>query len=111
MIDTAGKITIPFPGTPIQATANLADPSKHVSIHGVMFQALPTNSGKVYVGKIGLDKTTYENCFAILAVPTSNFIPTFSVALTIAPNGLALEPFYLDADVQDDGVLITVLVT
>lgn len=48
--------------------------------------------------------------FAFIAIPTANHIPAFSVALTIAPNALNVGDFYVDADVADDGVIVTYLV-
>lgn len=97
-------------GTPVRVTSGYADPSNHISIHGVMFQALPTNTGLIYVGAAEeIVRATFAQVRAILGIPTDNFIPTFSAALTIAPNGLALEQFWIDADVSTDGVLVTYL--
>lgn len=111
MIAPIGKLTVPVPGTPVAVQALLAQPTKPYLCHGVMFQALPTNTGRIFIGTVEMDSTTLANVFAILAIPTDNQLPTFSAALTISPNGLKLNEFYIDAEVPDDGVLITVLVT
>ena len=110
MIQALGKVTVASPGVPIQVTDGLLNPTKHRACHGIMIQALPSNTGKIYIGNVELDSTTLVGCFAILAEPTANTLPTFSAALTIAPNGLEMETFWIDADVSDDGVLVTVLV-
>lgn len=74
-----------------------------------MFEAIPGNTGFVYIGKAGLVTATGYEMLAILAVPTINFLPTFSAAITIEMNGLALEQYYIDAENATDGVLVTFL--
>ena len=110
MIRPVARLVVAVPGTLVRATSQEADPDKHIAIHGVMFQALPTNVGIVYIGTSALVRATFTNCFAYLPVPTTNQAPTFSAALTIAPNGLALGQYYIDADNAGDGVLVTVLI-
>lgn len=117
MIQPVGKFVVTTPGTLVSAMSQAADQSKPGICHGVMFQALPTNQGLVYIGTAAMVRATLANVYAILSIPTQDSngniisLPTFSAALTIAPNGLALSAFYLDADVANDGVLITILVT
>jgi hypothetical protein len=109
MIDSLGKVTVTTPGTLVRATLNRSDPAKALPCHGILFEALPTNVGRVYVGRSGLNRTTLAGVFAMLPVPTTNVLPTFSTALTLAPNGLAAHDFYIDADNAGDGVLICFL--
>ena len=116
MIRPAGKVTVPVPGTPVIATINL--PNQGISFgerpyvcHAVMFQALRGNTGAVFIGTAALDAASEANLFAVLAIPTTNSLPSFSAALTIAPNGLVLNEFYIDAAVAGDGVLVTFMVT
>lgn len=111
MIASAGPITVATPGTPVPAITNLPVTPRPYSCHGVLFQALPTNTGKVYIGTAEMDPTAFTGLFAMLAIPTDNQIPSFSAALTITPNGMVLDQFYVDADNADDGVLLTYLVT
>jgi hypothetical protein len=116
MIQALGKITVPTPGTPVQVTINLPDEGNpaippYTRCHGILVQALPTNGGNVYVGTSAMDAVALSGVFAILGVPTANFLPTFSAALTITPNGLMASDFYLDADVNDEGAIVTILVT
>lgn len=111
MIAPAGPITVPTPGTPVWAASlwpNAAD--RPQVCHGLMFQALPGNTGLVYVGVQGMDKSTYVGVLAFVAIPTVNHIPAFSTAITLAPNALALNSFWIDADVADDGVIISLIV-
>lgn len=111
MIQPIGKLVVATPGTLIGATSTLQHPTKVFPIHGVMFQALPTNVGLVYIGRASMNRSTLEDVFAILPIPTSNVLPTFSVALTISPNGLVLNEFYIDADEASDGALCSILQT
>lgn len=112
MIGSVGvPVVVATPGTPVAISSVLPTPGKHISIHGIMFQALPENQGLVYIGFESMDIMTRTNVLAFLAIPTTNFIPTFSAALTIAPNGLNLGQFYVDADQAGDGVIITYLQT
>ena len=105
-----GKVVVPTPGTPVRATAANTTPSKHVACHGIMFQVLPTNAGKVYIGRANMDKTAYTGLFAILVAPSASQLPNFSAAITQAPNALGVEEFYIDADVAGEGVIVTILV-
>lgn len=117
MIAPMGAIVVPASGTPVHVIDELTPPPANLpanrSIHGVMFQALPQNTGIVYVGRGAnmIRVLPYTAVMAFLAIPTVNFLPTFSAALTIAPNGLALQDFWLDVDVSGDGALVTYLVT
>jgi len=111
MIQSLGKLT-PTPGTPLRATTNLPGTPEHprLAVHGVMFQALPTNVGRVYIGTPTLNRTTFVGLYAILAVPAGPALPTFSTALTLAPNAINVADFWVDVDTGGDGVLVTVLV-
>ncbi len=112
MIASGGPIILGSPPTPIQAIINLANitSSRPQLCHGIMFEVLPTNVGRVYIGAPTMDRTTFTDLFAILAIPTDNFLPTFSTALTIAPNALCVNDFWVDADEGGDGVIVTFLV-
>lgn len=113
MIASVGMpVIVTTAGTPVAVVDFLAVSSRRsISIHGIMFQALPANTGKIYIGTRNMDQAMLTNLFAILPIPTDNFLPTFSCALTIAPNGLALETFYVDAENSGEGVIVTYLQT
>jgi hypothetical protein len=110
MIQSLGKL-LPTPGTPVRATQNIiAAPDSRLAVHGVMFQALPTNTGRVYIGTQTLNRFAFTGLYAILAVPAGSALPTFSTALTLAPNAINVADFWVDVDNGGDGVLVTVLV-
>ncbi len=110
MIQAIGKLLVASPGTLVRATSGQPDPAANLRCHGFLFQALPGNLGKVYIGGPGLVRASLADVLAILAIPTTNLLPTFSAAVTISTNSLSLEGIYLDADFSNEGALCTILV-
>ena len=110
MMQTLGKIQ-PAVGVPLRATNNQSAPAARVACHGVLIQALPTNVGRVYVGDAALNRATFGGLYAILATPSGSLIPTFSAALTLAPNAINVADLFLDVDNAGDGVIVSVLIT
>lgn len=103
-----GKIPVPVAGTPVAVPV---PPSINPpSCHAVIIEALPGNTGKIYIGLVGLNKTTLAQVLVVLPIPTVNLLPTFSIALTVAGNAINLGQFYVDADISGEGVLISALV-
>lgn len=110
MIQAYAKITVPVPGTPVRVTSSEVLPDDARGCHGILVQALPSNTGKVFLGRADMNKTLYTGCYAFLAVPATNVIPSFSAALTLAPGAIQLKDFYVDVDVANDGVIVTALI-
>lgn len=107
-----GAVRVPTPGTPVQITApstGAGNAGNPYNVHGLLFQALPTNTGKIYIGGGELDSATFDDVAAILPIPTTNFIPAFSASITIAPNALVMTEFWIDADNAEDGVVVSAL--
>ena len=109
MIQSLGKL-LPTAGTPKRATENLTTPDRTEKVHGVLIQALPSNTGKVYIGKQTLNKTTFADVYAILPAASAGALPSFSAAITCSPNGVNVNDFWIDVETGGDGVLVTVLV-
>ena len=109
-----GKTVVPTPGTPVLVSIPTDANGRPVILparcHAFIVQALPFNTGRVYVGTTGLDKVSMANVLTILAVPTINFIPALSVAVQQASNSLGLDDVYIDAEVAGEGVLLSVMV-
>jgi hypothetical protein len=103
-----GKLVVAVAGTPQPVVPPPA--MNPPSCHAVIIEALPGNTGKIYIGLLGLDKTTYAQVLVVLPIPTANLIPTFSIALTVAGNAVNLGNLFIDADVGGEGVLISALV-
>lgn len=111
MLRSLGKITVPAAGTPVRATANQSVPAQPYLCHAIMVEAWPTNTGKVYVGLSGMNTTTGVNVLAILAVPTTNSIPTFSATIAAAPNALSADDVYIDVQTNGEAALVSVVIT
>lgn len=111
MIRAYARIIVPVPGTPVRVTVGESNPGASQACHGVLIQVLKGNTGLAYVGTATMNKTTEADVFATLGIPTTNFIPTFSAALTLSPGAIQLRDLYIDADNANDGVKVTILVT
>jgi hypothetical protein len=72
----------------------------------MIIEALPSNTGRVYVGLAGLNRTTLAQVLAVLPIPTANVIPTFSISVMGAAVGAGLR----SRDTSRDGVLISCIV-
>lgn len=112
MIQPLGKLVVVAAGTPVAVQSLLGvNINKPTPIHAIMVQAWFANSGKIYVGVEGMNKLTGVGVMAVLPAPTDSFIATFSAALTIAPNGMRVADFWIDADTTNDSALVTFLQT
>lgn len=110
MTASLGKITVTSAGTPVRATINESDPTAPYHCHAFLVEAWPTNTGKIYIGMNGMNKTTGVELLAILAVPTANTSPTFSATIAYAPNALTISDIYIDAENSNDGALVSVVI-
>lgn len=110
-IQALGKITVPTPGTAVAVASLLQPLTRSPIIHAILIQVNPANTGRCFVGTKGVVGSTLTNVLGILAVPTDNFIPTYSAALTIAPNGLSVNEFWIDVEVGGEGVIVSTLIT
>jgi len=118
MLVVLGPISVVTPGTLIRATATLPPSVDGLNLnparftcHAALFQAKPGNLGKVYIGTAGMVRATLAGVSAVLAIPTVNSIPSYSISLTLAPAGIDLSELFIDADTAGEGVLLTILVT
>ncbi len=93
-----GIIVSATPGTRVPI---LAAGAADIRCDAVMFQALSnashTNTGRVYI----FDRS--GNRIATLAVPAASSIPSVSATVPVAPGGLSLKDFTIDADNSTDG--------
>ena len=110
MLQPIGKFTVAAAGTPTRCTSTQSDPAEAFPCHGVLIQALSSNAGKVYIGTAAMNKSTLANVLAVLPVPTANSLPSFTAALTLAPNSVDLAKLYLDVDTNGEGALVSVLI-
>ena len=102
-----GKVTVSSAGTPVIATTNQTSSSATFGCHAFMIEAWPTNTGLIYIGTAGMNKTTGVGVLAILGIPTDNTIPTYSATVSYAPQALNLTLIYIDAAVSGNGALVS----
>ena len=112
-----GLVTVPVPGTPIQATANVSGSAawgENTTVFAclaILFQADPANTGKTYIGDdASFKKSTGEGRLAVLAIPTDNSIPSASATIPNAPAALNANDYWIDADKADEGVTVSILI-
>jgi len=99
--NSLGKITVTTGGTPVRVTAN------HIGVNSIAFQQLAAQTGKIFIGTATLNKGTLVGVLAVLAVPTANILPSASFTIVNAPAGLDARDFWVDADVNGEGVLVS----
>jgi len=107
MIKSLGKVTVAVAGTPEAITKNWTATTRRC--HSFLVEVLPTNTGKVYVGDKNLNKSTLAGVFAILAIPTTNLLPSFSATLSYAPDAFDAGDIFLDVDVSGEGAVCSVV--
>lgn len=104
---TFTKVVVPVAGTPVSLASAIANSGvKPVNCHNVTLQALPSNTGKIYIGRQGLVKATYVGVGGYIPVPTANVAPQIKYDLPLAPDGISLNQIFIDADNSNDGVLM-----
>lgn len=108
-IVSLGKVAITAAGTPEPATKNQPTPTKRFIVHSFVVEALPSNTGKVYIGINALNKSTLAGVYAILPIPTTSIIPSFSATLGHAYDAFDMSLIGIDVEVSGEGVLISVV--
>jgi hypothetical protein len=109
MLIALGKFTT-TPGTPVPIISGPLPNTGGTKAHSFLVEALPTNSGRVYVGTATLNRSTLAGVYGILAIPTNNILPTFSATVTYSPNDLDLGLVYIDVDNSGEGALVSCIV-
>lgn len=108
MLQSYGKVVVSTAGTPVQATANQTNPITPVPANAVLIEAWPSNTGKIYIGVVSsMSKSTGVGVIGVLAVPTANFIPSFSATLAYSTGGLDVSQLWVDADNSSDSVIVS----
>lgn len=110
MLKSRGKVTVTTSGTPVRLTANESSPTARVPCHAFMVEAWPSNTGKLYIcDRSGAVIATGVGVAGILAIPTNNILPVFTVGFSNAPNAFNLGDYYLDADNNGEGGIVSTL--
>jgi hypothetical protein len=99
-----GKITVTTAGTPVQVI------TKTTNCNTVSFQALSTNTGKIYIGLNNIVKASLANVLRVLEPPIAS--PT--TLDSWSPQGITIGPIdlsqiWLDSDTSGEGMLVSFL--
>lgn len=99
-VTAMGKVAPTTPGTPAVITAD----SKIVAGR-VMFAVPSTNTGKVYLGQPGMNKTTLAG--VIRDFTPAQLGPQDGTVLWTGDEFFQLSEYVVDADVAGEGLLVT----
>lgn len=97
-----GKVSVPSAGTPRQVVTDGG-----LVVARIRIQAVQANTGKVFIGVAGMDKTTFAGCIAEFAIPGSDQPSAFEVASEDGTNALRLADYFVDAAVNGEGVIVS----
>ncbi|HEY3827309.1 MAG TPA: hypothetical protein VGL82_22305 [Bryobacteraceae bacterium] len=100
-----GPVTVPIPGTPVEITARLiasgvclsGDP---VEVNKISVISLPANTGAVYIGIAGMNKSTMHGVLFVFSGGNVGWQITNNEAV----NTYRFDQMYVDADVAGEGV-------
>lgn len=97
-----GKVTVTSAGSKVRCTINQTDPTARVGLQSFSVYAPAGNVGDVYVG-IGstFSTSTYSNLLGI--IPKGQW---WSGVINLAPAGVNLADYYIDAVNSNDSVLV-----
>lgn len=105
-----GVVRVPTPGTPVPITTDLS-----VRVMQVVFRTVPGFTGKTYIGLAGMNKSSANmtGVVRILSEPPA-FGPQDGESIPPSPNGatnvVRLADFWIDADVANEGVVVSYFV-
>ena len=100
-------IRVPTPGSPVQITTDGS-----LNAMQLVVRTVPGLTGRTYVGLAGMDKASRNGVIRVLSEPAA-FGPQDGEAIPPSPNGANIVrvcDYWVDADVANEGVLVTYFV-
>lgn len=105
-----GRITVASAGTPVQATANQASPASRLGAHSILFQRnITTETGRIYIQMGEFPVGTFVNTVGVLAPPSANTLAGFSITIVQAASGFNAADFWVDAENNGEGCIISII--
>ena len=102
-VTTLGRVNVTTPGTPVPLST---DPEQKVS--KIFVQVIPGLTGKGYIGKSNMSRTTLNGVIRVLWPNTAGgFSDAFALQSTNGSNSLVLSEYFVDMDVAAEGLLIS----
>jgi hypothetical protein len=114
MVGSLGAVTVTTAGTPERIT-KLAPTSvqdaKRLGAKSARIQAMPDNTGLVYVGLAGMEGSPQgPNLLGVIPKPvsaTTGPFETFEIHVEDVPAGLNLYDIFLDVTVSGEGAIVS----
>jgi hypothetical protein len=98
-----GKVTVATPGTLVQLSTN-----NNLRASKIYFQVIPGLTGKGYIGKSGMVRSTLANVIRVLWPNSGGGISdSFFLESQGDADLLNLSEYYIDMDVAGEGLLVT----
>ncbi|MEP6715561.1 MAG: hypothetical protein ABJC09_08290 [Terriglobia bacterium] len=99
-----GPVKVTTPGTAVSLVAtlianSLCAPGEPVCVNKIDIQALPANTGSVYIGFAGMNRATLANVIAVLRSGQD-----WSVTNNVGINTYSADTMFIDADNPGEGV-------
>jgi hypothetical protein len=103
IINSKGRVNVAVPGTPVPLTTDST-----ITASKLFVQVIPGLTGKVYLGKTSMNKTTLAGVVRILW-PNSGggFSENFFLESQDGTNSIRLSDYAIDADVATEGLLVS----
>lgn len=101
-INPLGRVNVVTPGVPVALSTTPTTAAK------IFFQVIPGLTGKTYIGKTGMDKSTLAGVTRILWPNTNGgFSEGFFLETSDGADSLRLSDYAVDADIAGEGLLVT----
>src|SRR5262249_12592200 len=102
-MNALGRVNVATPGTPVALTNNSS-----ITASKLFFQVIPGLTGKTYIGATTMVKSTLTGVARVLWPNSAGgFSETFSIEAQDGENALRLADYAIDADVADEGLLVS----
>jgi hypothetical protein len=98
-----GRVNVSTPGTPVRLST---DPTQRVS--KLFFQVIPGLTGKAYIGKPGMNKSTMSGVSRILWPNASGGLSDqFFLETQDGADSIPLSDYAIDVDTAGEGLLVS----
>ena len=102
-IYSLGKIAPTTPGTPVQLTTD-----DTIKAQAVFASQIGGTTGRVLLGRTGLNKATLAGCIKPFLPPSaSGWLDSFAIEAESNSNCIQLSKYVVDADVANEGLVIS----
>lgn len=100
-----GAVKVPSPGTPVPlntalVAAGLCAATDAIPVNKISLVSLPTNTGNVYIGVAGMNKSTLSGVLYVFSSANA----AWQITNNQADNTYRLDRMYVDADNANEGI-------